>query len=60
MSTSTATIDVIDPSTGESFAEVPQSGPEEVNAGVAAARAAFTEGSDWRKMSPADAVRCSV
>jgi acyl-CoA reductase-like NAD-dependent aldehyde dehydrogenase len=51
---STATIDVIDPSTGESFAEVPNAGPEEVDAAVRSARAAFEEGSDWRRMSPAD------
>ena len=51
---STATIDVIDPSTGETFAEVPQAGQEEVDAAVSAARAAFEQGSDWRKMSPAD------
>ena len=51
---STNTIDVIDPSTGESFAEVPQAGAEEVDAAVGAAREAFAEGSDWRRMSPAD------
>src|SRR3954447_26697823 len=49
-----ATIDVIDPSTGESYTQVPQAGPEEVDAAVRAARAAFEEGSDWRKMSPHD------
>jgi acyl-CoA reductase-like NAD-dependent aldehyde dehydrogenase len=51
---STATIDVYDPSTGETFAEVPNAGAEEVDAAVGAARAAFEEGSDWRKMSAAD------
>ena len=36
-------IDVYDPSTGESYAQVPQSGPDEVDAAVRAARAAFAE-----------------
>jgi len=49
-----ATIDVFDPSTGEAFAEVPNAGAEEVDAAVGAARGAFAEGSDWRKMSAAD------
>src|SRR4051812_32462515 len=49
-----ATIDVIDPSAGESFASVPQAGAEEVDAAVRAAREAFAEDSDWRRMSPAD------
>jgi acyl-CoA reductase-like NAD-dependent aldehyde dehydrogenase len=47
-------IDVFDPSTGEVYTQVAQSGPEEVDAAVRAARTAFEEGSDWRKMSPAD------
>jgi acyl-CoA reductase-like NAD-dependent aldehyde dehydrogenase len=48
------TIDVIDPSTGQACAQVPQAGPEEVDAAVRAARGAFADGSDWRRMSAAD------
>jgi acyl-CoA reductase-like NAD-dependent aldehyde dehydrogenase len=47
-------IDVIDPSTGTSFAQVPQATPEDVDAAVAKARAAFEDGSDWRRMSAHD------
>ncbi|MFL5846554.1 MAG: aldehyde dehydrogenase family protein [Solirubrobacteraceae bacterium] len=47
-------IDVIDPSTGQTYAEVPLAGPEEVDAAVRAARAAFEPGSDWRRMSAHD------
>ena len=49
-----ATLDVIDPSTGETYTQVPQSGADEVDAAVRAARAAFAEGADWRKMSAHD------
>jgi acyl-CoA reductase-like NAD-dependent aldehyde dehydrogenase len=53
-STGVASIDVIDPSTGESYTQVPQSGPEEVDAAVRAACDAFADGSDWRRMSAHD------
>jgi acyl-CoA reductase-like NAD-dependent aldehyde dehydrogenase len=49
-----ATIDVYDPSTGEAYTQVAKAGPEEVDAAVAAARTAFEDGSDWRKMSAHD------
>ena len=46
------TIPVIDPGTGEVFAEIARGGPEDVDAAVRAARAAF-EG-DWGALPPAD------
>src|SRR3954464_8933278 len=49
-----ATFDTPDPSTGERLATVSQGGAEDVDRAVAAARRAFAEGSDWRKMSAAD------
>src|ERR1700687_3737183 len=49
------TIPVIDPGTGEVFAEIARGGPEDVDAAVRAARAAF-EG-DWGALPPADRAR---
>jgi acyl-CoA reductase-like NAD-dependent aldehyde dehydrogenase len=48
------TFDSFDPSTGKPFAQVAHATAEDVDAAVRAARDAFEEGSDWRKMSPAD------
>jgi acyl-CoA reductase-like NAD-dependent aldehyde dehydrogenase len=39
-----STFETVDPSTGSAIAEVAQAGPEQVDAAVAAARAAFEEG----------------
>jgi acyl-CoA reductase-like NAD-dependent aldehyde dehydrogenase len=39
----------VDPATGEPIAEVAQAGAEDVDAAVKAARAAFEDGSPWRK-----------
>jgi aldehyde dehydrogenase (NAD+)/phenylacetaldehyde dehydrogenase len=46
------TFETLDPSTGRPIARLPQGGQAEVDAAVAAARAAFAEGSPWRRMSP--------
>jgi len=43
------TFESIDPATGEAIAEVAHAGAEDVDAAVQAARAAFEEGSTWRK-----------
>ncbi|MGV1047269.1 MAG: aldehyde dehydrogenase family protein [Solirubrobacterales bacterium] len=43
--------EAIEPSTGEPWAEVGQASAEDVERGIAAARAAF---SDWRRTSPAE------
>src|SRR3954468_14983782 len=48
------TFDTPDPSTGERLATVSHGGAEDVDRAVKAAREAFAEGSDWRKMSAAD------
>ncbi|PXY22773.1 gamma-aminobutyraldehyde dehydrogenase [Prauserella muralis] len=45
------TAPVIDPATGEPFAEAPVSGPEDVRQATRAARAAFEE---WRDTTPAE------
>ncbi|MGH2805687.1 MAG: aldehyde dehydrogenase family protein [Actinomycetota bacterium] len=45
------TFEVIDPSTGQAFAEVPRGGVEDVDAAVAAAREAFEDGR-WRNLRP--------
>ena len=45
------TTPVIDPSTGETYAEAPLSGPEDVDAACAAAQGAFTK---WRDTTPAE------
>jgi acyl-CoA reductase-like NAD-dependent aldehyde dehydrogenase len=48
------TFDSVDPATGEVIATLPLGGQAEVDAAVAAAQAAFAQGSDWRRMSPGD------
>jgi aldehyde dehydrogenase (NAD+) len=48
------TLDVFDPATERVIASVPHGGRAEVDAAVAAARAAFAPGSPWRSMSAAD------
>lgn len=48
-------ISVLEPSTGQEMAQVPRAGVQEVDAAVAAAKAAFPA---WRSVSPAD--RASV
>jgi acyl-CoA reductase-like NAD-dependent aldehyde dehydrogenase len=49
-----ATFETLDPATGKAIASVPQAGPADVDAAVAAARAAFEEGAPWRTMSALD------
>jgi acyl-CoA reductase-like NAD-dependent aldehyde dehydrogenase len=48
------TFETPDPSTGERLATVSHAGAQDVDRAVQAARRAFEEGSDWRKMSAAD------
>jgi acyl-CoA reductase-like NAD-dependent aldehyde dehydrogenase len=48
------TFATLDPSSGEELAQVPLAGAEDVEMAVAAARGAFAEGSEWRRMSAAD------
>ena len=48
------TFDTPDPSTGERLATVSYAGAEDVDRAVEAARRAFADGSDWRRMSAAD------
>ena len=48
------TFEVLNPATEEVVATVSQAGPNEVESAVKAARRAFAEGSDWRKMSASD------
>src|SRR6478735_4385541 len=49
-----ATFETLDPATGNVITTVAQAGAADVDRAVAAARAAFEEGSDWRKMTPGD------
>jgi aldehyde dehydrogenase (NAD+) len=51
-----ATLDVIDPSTGEPFAHISRGNAADIDAAVAAARGAMGEALDgaWAKLSPAD------
>jgi acyl-CoA reductase-like NAD-dependent aldehyde dehydrogenase len=49
-----ATFETIDPATANVITTVAQAGPADVDRAVAAARAAFEDGSDWRKMMPGD------
>src|SRR3954454_22776323 len=51
------TFDSVDPSTGEVIATLPLGGQAEVDAAVAAAQAAFAQGSEWRRMLPGDRSR---
>jgi acyl-CoA reductase-like NAD-dependent aldehyde dehydrogenase len=48
------TFETIDPATANVITTVAQAGPADVDRAVAAARTAFEEGSDWRKMMPGD------
>lgn len=48
------TFEVLNPATEEVVANVSQAGPEDVDVAVRAARRAFEEGSDWRRMSASD------
>jgi acyl-CoA reductase-like NAD-dependent aldehyde dehydrogenase len=48
------TFDTPDPSTGERLATVSHAGEPDVDRAVGAARRAFEDGSDWRRMSAAD------
>ncbi|MBN9415182.1 betaine-aldehyde dehydrogenase [bacterium SCN 62-11] len=48
------TFEVLNPATEEVVAQVSQAGAEEVELAVAAARRAFAEGSEWRRMSASD------
>jgi acyl-CoA reductase-like NAD-dependent aldehyde dehydrogenase len=45
-----ATFETLDPATGRPIASVPSAGSADVDRAVGAARAAFADGSDWRKM----------
>src|SRR5437879_11185582 len=44
--------ETVDPATEEHLATVPYAGAEDVERAVRAARAAFEDGSPWRKMTP--------
>ncbi|HEY3019296.1 MAG TPA: aldehyde dehydrogenase family protein [Solirubrobacteraceae bacterium] len=48
------TFDTPDPSTGERLATVSHAGSADVDRAVAAARRAFDDGAEWRRMSAAD------
>src|SRR3954451_7904497 len=48
------TFDTPDPATGERLATVSQAGAPDVDRAVQAARRAFADGSDWRKMTALD------
>jgi len=48
------TFETLDPATGGRLAEVAHAGSEDVDRAARAARAAFAEDSDWRRMSAAD------
>jgi acyl-CoA reductase-like NAD-dependent aldehyde dehydrogenase len=49
-----ATFETLDPATGNVITTVAQGGAADVDRAVAAARAAFEHGADWRKMTPGD------
>src|SRR5436190_12061337 len=49
-----ATFETIDPATANVITTVAQAGPADVDRAVRAARTAFEEGSDWRRMMPGD------
>ena len=52
-----ATFDTVDPSTGETIAQVAQAGSGDVDAAVTAAAAAFEHDSPWRKAPAAERAR---
>jgi acyl-CoA reductase-like NAD-dependent aldehyde dehydrogenase len=49
-----ATFETLDPATGNVITTVAQGGAADVDRAVAAARAAFEHGADWRRMTPGD------
>lgn len=51
------TFETKNPATGEALTDIAEAGAEDVDLAVRAARAAFEEGSPWRKMSPKDRSR---
>ncbi|HEY6172300.1 MAG TPA: aldehyde dehydrogenase family protein, partial [Candidatus Kapabacteria bacterium] len=51
------TFNTINPATGEVIAGIAEGGKEDVDLAVKAARAAFNDGSEWRKMSTTDRTR---
>lgn len=53
-STSGKTFEVLNPASEEVVARVSEAGSADVDLAVAAARRAFAEGSDWRRMSASD------
>jgi acyl-CoA reductase-like NAD-dependent aldehyde dehydrogenase len=55
-----ATFETLDPATGNVITTAAQAGAADVDRAVAAARAAFTEGSDWRSMTPGDRGRAMI
>src|SRR5436309_14393323 len=46
------------PATADVITSIAEAGVEDVDRAVKAARAAFTDGSPWRKMNAADRTRC--
>jgi acyl-CoA reductase-like NAD-dependent aldehyde dehydrogenase len=52
--TAESTVQVLEPATEEVMAELPQAGPEDADAAIARAKAAFPA---WRAVSPADRAR---
>src|SRR3954449_7339409 len=55
-----ATFETLDPATGNVITTVAQAGAADIDRAVAAARAAFSEGSDWRSMTPGDRGRAMI
>ncbi|MCW3050611.1 MAG: carnitine dehydratase [Solirubrobacterales bacterium] len=51
-----ATLEPVNPFTGQAWAETPRAGPEDVDAAVRAARAAFDDG-PWRRLTGTDRAR---
>src|SRR5688572_19289206 len=51
------TFESVDPATGDTIAQVAHAGPEDVDAAVAAAAAAFEHGAAWRKAPAAERSR---
>jgi acyl-CoA reductase-like NAD-dependent aldehyde dehydrogenase len=56
-SLSEKTFETRNPATCEVIVEIAEAGPEDVELAVRAARKAFEDGSEWRKMSPRDRSR---
>ena len=54
MATTTDTLDVIEPATGEVMARISEAGPEDADAAIARAKAAFPA---WKAVSPGDRAR---